>query len=401
MTTGIRTDNDADTQLWNANYMRAMAGNFLLFFSFYLLTPLLPLFLRDVFQADKAMTGIVLSGYTLTALLARPFSGYIVDSFSRKKVLMWCYFLFALFFAGYFITWSLLLFAIIRTVHGAPFGATTVANSTMAIDVLYPERRAEGIGYYGLSNNIAMAIGPSAGLYIYTSLHNFNIIFTLSLATAFLGLALVSSVSTRDRVPIKKENKLSMDRFFLIEGWSEGLTIMMLSFSFGVISTYLAVYSREALGITSGTGTFFALLAAGLIASRIVGGRTLRNGMVVQNAQWGMTLSLFGYLLFVAVPDMWGYYGAAIIIGLGNGHMFPAMQTMFINLAPNSRRGTANSTLLVSWDVGIGLGIVIGGAAAEHLGYAAAFWISFAVNASGVALFWLYTRWSYMRLRLR
>ncbi len=388
-------------KLWNADYLKVWTANFMLFFAFYLLTPLLPLFLRDVFQADKAMTGIVLSGYTLTALLARPFSGYIVDSFSRKKVLMWCYFLFALFFAGYFITWSLLLFAIIRTVHGAPFGATTVANSTMAIDVLYPERRAEGIGYYGLSNNIAMAIGPSAGLYIYTSLHNFNIIFTLSLATAFLGLALVSSVSTRDRVPIKKENKLSMDRFFLIEGWSEGLTIMMLSFSFGVISTYLAVYSREALGITSGTGTFFALLAAGLIASRIVGGRTLRNGMVVQNAQWGMTLSLFGYLLFVAVPDMWGYYGAAIIIGLGNGHMFPAMQTMFINLAPNSRRGTANSTLLVSWDLGIGLGIVIGGAAAEHLGYAAAFWISFAVNASGVALFWLYTRWSYMRLRLR
>lgn len=388
-------------KLWNADYLKVWTANFMLFFAFYLLTPLLPLFLRDVFQADKAMTGIVLSGYTLTALLARPFSGYIVDSFSRKKVLMWCYFLFALFFAGYFITWSLLLFAIIRTVHGAPFGATTVANSTMAIDVLYPERRAEGIGYYGLSNNIAMAIGPSAGLYIYTSLHNFNIIFTLSLATAFLGLALVSSVSTRDRVPIKRENKLSMDRFFLIEGWSEGLTIMMLSFSFGVISTYLAVYSREALGITSGTGTFFALLAAGLIASRIVGGRTLRNGMVVQNAQWGMTLSLFGYLLFVAVPDMWGYYGAAIIIGLGNGHMFPAMQTMFINLAPNSRRGTANSTLLVSWDVGIGLGIVIGGAAAEHLGYAAAFWISFAVNASGVALFWLYTRWSYMRLRLR
>ena len=220
-------------KLWNADYLKVWTANFMLFFAFYLLTPLLPLFLRDVFQADKAMTGIVLSGYTLTALLARPFSGYIVDSFSRKKVLMWCYFLFALFFAGYFITWSLLLFAIIRTVHGAPFGATTVANSTMAIDVLYPERRAEGIGYYGLSNNIAMAIGPSAGLYIYTSLHNFNIIFTLSLATAFLGLALVSSVSTRDRVPIKKENKLSMDRFFLIEGWSEGLTIMMLSFSFG------------------------------------------------------------------------------------------------------------------------------------------------------------------------
>ena len=96
--------------LWNSNYLKVWIANFMLFFAFYLLAPLLPLYLRDTFSAGKAMIGIVLSGYTITALIVRPFSGFVVDSFSRKKVLLLCYFCFALFFAGYFITGSLILF---------------------------------------------------------------------------------------------------------------------------------------------------------------------------------------------------------------------------------------------------------------------------------------------------
>ena len=195
------SENDTKTgqpALWNSNYLKVWIANFMLFFAFYLLAPLLPLYLRDTFSADKAMIGLVLSGYTLTALCVRPFSGFVVDTFPRKKVLLICYFCFALFFAGYYITGSLLLFAVIRTLHGAPFGAATVANSTMAVDVLYPERRSEGIGYYGLSNNIAMAIGPSMGLYIYHTIHNFNLLFTMSLVIALGGLIIDSTIKCRE-----------------------------------------------------------------------------------------------------------------------------------------------------------------------------------------------------------
>ena len=75
-------------KLWNANYCKAMVGNFMLFFSFYLLTPLLPIYLDAQFSADKDLIGLVLSGYVVAALVVRPFSGFIVDSFNRKKVLM-------------------------------------------------------------------------------------------------------------------------------------------------------------------------------------------------------------------------------------------------------------------------------------------------------------------------
>ena len=112
------------------------------------------------------------------------------------------------------------------------------------------------------------------------------------------------------------------------------------------------------LHITSGSGTFFMLLAVGLILSRLVGSRSLREGKIVQNASAGMLMSMCGYLVFTAVPNLYGYYAAALMIGLGNGHMYPAMQTMFINLAPHERRGTANSTILTSWDLGVGIGII-------------------------------------------
>lgn len=388
-------------KLWNAEYLKTWLANFSIYFSFMLVTPLLPLYLSETFGADKHTIGLVLSGYALTALLIRPFSGYFVDSFDRKKVLLLCMFLFFLFFAGYMVAGSLLLFAIIRTLHGAPFGATTVANSTVAIDVLYPSRRAEGIGYYGLSNNIATAISPSVALWIYDACHNYNIIFSLSLLFAGLGFVINSTLKLKKRELVKKANKISLDRFFLVRAWREALAMICFAFGYGVISTYIAIYGKERLGITGGTGVFFLLLSVGLILSRLIGSRTLRKGMLIWNASLGLLISLCGYFLFAGVHNYFGYYGAALIIGLGNGHMFPAFQTMFINLAPHTQRGTANSSLLISWDVGVGLGIMIGGMLVEYFGYFSAFWTAGFVNAAGVIFFFTNIRKTYQRDKLR
>lgn len=388
-------------KLWNAEYLKTWLANFAIYFSFMLVTPLLPLYLSETFGADKHTIGLVLSGYALTALLIRPFSGYFVDSFDRKKVLLLCMFLFFLFFAGYMVAGSLLLFAIIRTLHGAPFGATTVANSTVAIDVLYPSRRAEGIGYYGLSNNIATAISPSVALWIYDACHNYNIIFSLSLLFAGLGFAINSTLKLKKRELVKKANKISLDRFFLVRAWREAVAMICFAFGYGVISTYIAIYGKERLGITGGTGAFFLLLSVGLILSRLIGSRTLRKGMLIWNASLGLLISLCGYFLFAGVHNYFGYYGAALIIGLGNGHMFPAFQTMFINLAPHTQRGTANSSLLISWDVGVGLGIMIGGMLVEYFGYFSAFWTAGFVNAAGVIFFFTNIRKTYQRDKLR
>lgn len=392
-------------KLWNSNYTRTWIANFMLYFSFMLIVPILPLYLADTYGAGKHTIGFVLSGYTIAIMLVRPFSGYIVDSFNRHKVLMLFYAMAFVICGFYLIGGSLLLFTIIRTIHGAPYGATIIANSTVAIDALYPSRRAEGIGYYGLSNNLATALSPSVGIFIYELTSNFNLLFALSMAAAGIGLYVASRINLPEKQtptpPANGKQLISLDRFFLKAGWRQAVIICCFGLSYGVLSTYLAIYGRERLGITGGTGMYFMLLSAGLIVSRIQGGRALRDGKVSQNAAMGVSISVFGYALFAAVPDMWAYYASAIIIGLGNGHMFPAVQTMFINLAPNNQRGTANSTLYSSWDAGVGIGVVFGGLLAETISYSAAFWMGAIVNLFGVIFFFTNVRDSYERDKLR
>ena len=400
-------------RLWNRNYCKVMAANFSLFFAFYVLTPLLPLYLSEHFGATKDVIGLVLSGYTITALLFRPFSGYFVDSFPRKMVLMVCFGAFSIFFAGYLAASTLLLFTIVRTLHGGPFGALTVANSTVAIDVLPSSRRTEGIGYYGLSNNLAMAIAPTIGIFVYTLTQSFQLLFWIALVVACAGWLVDASVRLPEKEIVRNKSKLSLDRFFLLRGWLLGVNMVAFGFCFGVLSNYLAIYGKEVLGITGGTGTYFMLCSIGLILSRLQGGKALRQGRLTHNAGGGMVISLVGYTLFILMPTLEslftshfslltyiGYYGSALLIGLGNGHMWPAFQNMTINVAQNNQRGTANSTILISWDIGMGLGILVGGVIAEHLGYNAAFWTVAVVNLLGVILYFSATRSFFLRRNL-
>lgn len=389
-------------RLWNANYIKVWTANFMIFFSFMIVTPLLPLYLSEEFGADKDTIGLVLSGYTLAALIVRPFSGYLVDSFPRKVVLLVSYFLFFSMFVGYLLAGTLTLFAIVRTLHGGPMGAVTVANSTSAIDVLPASRRAEGIGYYGLSNNLATSIAPTVGLLIYDYFTGgYHIIFTVALVVAGVGLFINSLVRFPEKEMQPNRGPVSLDRFFLVKGWRESIVVVCVAFSYGVLSTYLAIYGKEELGMTTGSGMWFLILSAGLILSRLVGARSLRQGKVVQNASRGIALSLFGYLAFAAVHNAWGYYGAAVIIGLGNGHLWPALQTMFVNMAHSNQRGTANSTMLTSWDAGVGLGVVGGGCVAEYMGYVPAFWAAWIVNLCAVLLFFALARRHFEACKLR
>lgn len=387
-------------KLWNANYIKVMTTNFLLYFAFYLLTPLLPLYLSETFGATKDTIGIVLSGYTVAALIVRPFCGYVVDSFSRKKVLMLCLSGFAVFFAGYIAAGTILMFAICRTLHGGPFGAVTVANSTCAIDVLPSSRRNEGIGLYGLSNNFAMAIAPSIGIYLHNMVDSYMILFWIAFVVAISAVLIAWTIRLPEKDIIRNKEKLSLDRFFLIRAWLLAINIAMFGFCWGVLSNYLAIYSKEVLSITGGTGTYFALLSMGLFSSRLQGRKALSQGKLTQNAAEGMLISLVGFTLFVAIPHPVAYYLSAILIGLGNGHLYPAFLNMFVHVARHDQRGTANSSILTGWDLGFGIGCLLGGIVAEHFGYTATFWMVAAENAVSVILFFLASRQFFERRKI-
>lgn len=388
-------------KLWNRNYIAVCAANFLLFFAFYLLLPMLPLYLRDTFCANKQMIGIILSGYTITALLIRPFGGFIVDSFPRKQVLLICYFLFFVFFAGYIVAGTILLFAIIRSLHGFAFGAVTVANSTMAIDVLPASRRNEGIGYYGVSNNLAMAIGPSISMYLYDHHISANVIFIISLIAAAIGLLCNTTLMAPQKELSKAKQPISLDRFILTNSIPECLMVIFFSFAYGILSTYLAIYGKDEIGINASSGLFFTILAIGLISARIFSAQWVKRGKLTLNIGSGMAITIIGFLLFTFWQEITGFYLSALVLGIGYGAMCPSFQAVFVNLAHNNRRGTANSTYLTSWDLGLGIGVLFGGAIAQQLSYHDAYIMALAVCIVGAITFFYHTANHFNRNKLR
>ena len=105
-------------KLVTKNYIEILAANFLLYFGFYLLMPVLPFYLAEIFNSEKGTIGIILSCYTIAALCIRPFSGYLLDTFARKPLYLLAYFLFTAAFGGYLLAGTLTLFTLIRIFHG-------------------------------------------------------------------------------------------------------------------------------------------------------------------------------------------------------------------------------------------------------------------------------------------
>ena len=268
-------------RLVSGSYCAVLLANFLLYFGFFLLMPVLPFYLVEEFGVSKGMTGVILSSYTVAALTVRPFSGYLLDSFRRKPLYLASFLVFTLIFAGYIVTGSILMFVMLRIVHGLAFGTVTVAGNTIVIDITPSSRRGEAV----------------------------------------------------------------------------------------INTTYVAMYAKS-IGIASGSGLFFTCMAAGLAISRLFSGRQVDKGRITQVIMMGMYIAVFSFLgLYLcewlmqvsATAGKILFYSMAAVLGVGFGSMFPAFNTMFVNLGQNSQRGTATSTYLTSWDVGIGLGLVLGG----------------------------------------
>ena len=359
-------------RLATPSYILIIAANFLQFFGFWLLIPVLPFYLQEVFNADKTSIGAILSCYTIAALCMRPFSGYLLDTFSRKPLYLLAYFFFTAMFGGYMLAGTLTLFIIFRIIHGFSFGMVTVSGNTIVIDIMPSSRRGEGLGYYGLANNIAMSIGPMTGLFLHDASVGYTFIFSCSLIACMIGFLCAYLVKTPYKTPVKRE-PISLDRFILLKGIPAGISLLLLSIPYGMTTNYVAMYAKQ-IGITSSTGFFFTLMAIGMAVSRLFSGKLVDKGKITQVIQAGMYLvcSCFFGLSACGWVIEWNYqatvvffFAIALLLGIGFGTMFPAYNTLFVNLAPNNQRGTATSTYLTSWDVGIGIGMVVGGYIAE------------------------------------
>lgn len=344
-------------KLWTLSYLNVCIANFLMACSFNLLMPSIPLYITEYLGVPQTKTGIVLASYAIAILMIRPFSGYLVDLYSRKKILLISFICYVAIFFGYFYAVTIFVFVIVRFFHGITWGLSTVSSSTLAIDLVPSERRAEGIGYFGTFMNVAMAIGPFIAIHIYQN-YSFQILLYCAIFMGILGIVAASFIKAPERPKLERE-KVSFDRFFLLPAWPIFLNQLLPSFAWGTIGPFVAQYGKQ-INIPN-AGIFFLFWAGGIIVSRIFSGRMVDKGYIHLVNTSAMAIVATAFLGFALIHNIVAFCVSGLFIGIGFGMMFPALQTLYINMAENNQRGTANSTYLVGFDLGLALGMLVGG----------------------------------------
>jgi MFS family permease len=384
--------------LWNKNFIIACIANFLTACSFNLLMPTIPLYLTEVLNIESSKMGIILSSYAFALLLIRPFSGFLVDLYPRKILYLIGITCFMAVFFGYYFAVTVSFFIILRFVHGLFWGLATVSSNTVAIDIIPTTRRAEGIGYFGVNMNIAMALAPFFAIEIYEE-RGFAYLISVALAMGALAILVVCFIKVPKRELIEHKQPLSLDRFLLVKGIPILFNQIFITFGWGTLSAYAILYGIES-GVKN-AGLFFLFLSAGIIASRIISGKLVDKGHIHRVIIFAVAVVTLSFLTFALIHTVYAYNISAFFIGIGYGTLLPALQTIYIDMAPASKRGTANSTYLTGFDLGIGIGMLTGASIASSYGYENMYLLTSLLCFVGLLLYAFISRKIFDKHRLR
>lgn len=346
------------------------------------------------------IVGWVVGSFAFSALLIRPYTGHAIDIRGRKPILLAGIGLLVLSVGSFALIGHLLLLLLMRMVQGVGWGLSTTASGTVATDLIPPQRRGEGLGYYGLSINLAMTIGPALGLAI-IGWNHFPVLFLLSALLSLGALLLVTGIRFRPlpalcgHIQAASATAAKKGAWDIIEKTAlfPATLTLFITVTFGGISTFLPLYAAEK-GI-AGIQWYFILYAFTLMITRPLAGKLYdckgHRAVFIPGAVLIITAMLF----LAWMNHTWMLLFASMLYGAGFGAIQPAMQAWAVQNAPPDRKGMANATFFSSFDLGIGLGAILFGIIAPVIGYSGIYLIgasSVVVSIMGYLFFTLYQK---------
>jgi len=357
-------------RLWTSSFIFICLANLAVLANVHLIMPTLPLYVSHIGGDEKAV-GLVIATFTITAMLMRPIGGMLLDRFGRKTLLFVGMITSVLITAGYNLASTIFLLLLCRLLHGASFSVSNTATGTIATDILPWQRLGQGMGYFGLTSSISMAVAPAGALWL-VGQAGFTTLFFLSalvvLAGFFMSLAATSGLKTDFLAgPEQGRRRIGWSDFIEIKAVPASVVMAFLTMVFGAVVSLLVLFAT-ASGI-SGVGLFFTANALAMMVARLLADRGGDRFALVA----GMTLLAASMVIISFSSSIVHLVLAGIAYGSGLGFSIPLFQTLAVRDASPHRRGTAMGTFYSAFDLGIGLGAIIWGWTAATIGYRGTF----------------------------
>lgn len=354
-----------EDKIWTKDFVFIWLANFFVFLGFQMTLPTLPLFVKELGGGDQ-LVGIIVGIFTFSALLLRPIAGHALETKGRGFVYILGLSIFVVTMGVYGILTSMLLLGILRIVQGVGWGFSTTAGGTIATDLIPPHRRGEGMGYFGLSGNIALALGPSLGLMLVGKI-SFHEIFLICTGLGLIALLFASGI--RYKKVDTSETKTRPARFDVLEKTALQPSILMffITATFGGIAAFLPLHALQRN--VDGIATYFLVYALFLMISRLFSGKIYDRKGHLYVFLPGTFMIFTAMLLLAWLPSTLVLWVAAAIYGFGFGTVQPALQAWSVDKAAADRKGMANATFFSFFDLGIGIASIFFGFLASTINY--------------------------------
>jgi len=364
--------------------------NFLMAMNFYLLMMVVAKFATDRFDASPAMAGLAASIFVVGGLITRPLAGRLIHRLGQLKTLYLGVVMTVVWTALYFAAADVGLLLLVRLLHGAAFGITSVTTATMIVGVIPSARYGEGIGYFTLSQTLATAIGPFVGLLLLQH-GSFDAIVIASTAVPTVGLLMMPSLRVREmRHTVERRGrprKLRLSDFVERAVIPIALAIALVYLGYASVMSFLALYAQD-IGLMTAASGFFVVLAVVVFVSRPFVGRRFDSKGENSVIYPAIVMLAVGMVLLSQARHSVMLLLAAVAIGLGFGAVQSSGQTIAVKLVPSHRVGFANSTFFAFMDIGVGMGPWLCGLLVPLAGYRGMYGIMAAVMMVGLALYY-------------
>lgn len=354
---------EKNEKIWNRRFILLFITNLLVLAAFYASIPIIPIYCQEI-GITGSRVGIVLTAMSLATILFRPIAGYLLDNFNRY----WVYLLFLALFCLSFPAFIALPFfgalIIVRLYMGAVYSVCGSATMTLAGDVLPPQKITEGISRFAFTVSIGMAVGPYVGLQVQNHMSSeasFLTIFGITVA------ALICVSCCRIRYPKVERKKFSIRDSIYGPALPFMFNMMFLMIPYGAVIAYSSIFAQEK-NLTAYLPYFYITLVAGMLVSKLSTQKWIDAGkhrLLVYVSLMILILTMVSYLFMDTGIHL---LLAGFFFGLGYGILQPLFQSFVTGSTPAPKRGVANATYMLSYDIGIGIGSLLMGCLQETIG---------------------------------
>lgn len=349
---------------------------------------LFPLFITN-YGGDKTDIGILMGTMSLTAVFFRPAMSYLVDRFGRKKgysfgtALMAGVSLVYLLFQGN-MEQTFFPLLMTRVIHGFAAGVCFTSAYAYAADIVPASRLNEGIGAFGITGLVGMALGPFLAEVV---IHHFGFSgqFIASALLCLIGVALLQPlIDTYQGSSREKSVSFSQVLFK-----PKMLIVVGLTIFFGVglagSSNYVSPFCQE-IGLKM-ISLFFISYSAAAVSTRLFGGRLADTVGEIRVIPWALFTTGLGLMMLIYLDGPVLLVLSGLVTGTGHGFLFPTLSALALRNEPEHTRGKVSGIFTGGMDAGLFTGAIALGAIGDWGGYQIIFLVAGVSLWMGLGLF--------------